>query len=291
MPFGPSDLLWFGVLPCAVAALVMFIACRFEVRPTAAWSVSFAAGALTGMIAQQARAGLPAALEHLTHPRASIDWLPYLLLVAAALPALAAYASRTWQRPLLALTLFFTLAVPMRLLASNAAAMARWTTTEKLAILAFWTFAFAALWATLSLGRRNGQPLVRSLLAILVALGTAITLAASGSFTHFDLGVVATSALIGTTAIAFLLQAAEAGPSSAAGPLAILLLSLILLGNTYELTTVNAALLVIAIAASAGFLPLPSQNAAAAAIRITLTVIPLGLAAASAITTALANPY
>lgn len=300
MPFSPSDLLWFGALPLAIGALVMFLASRFDVRPTAAWSTSVAAGCVAGMFAAHARAGWSNALNHFAHPRSAIDWLPWLVALAAAIATLAAYSPRTWQRAILMLAFAFTLAVPLRLLSTNAAAMARWTTTEKLAILAFWTVAYSALWLTLSLGRRNGQPFTRSALLIVVTLGTAITLAASGSFTHFELGLITTTALLGAATIAFILkESASAGPSSAAGPLAIMLLSLILLGVTYELTTTNAILLTVALAASAGYLPLPSQDSAdantinwpALVIRATLTFVPLFVAAASAISAATANPY
>lgn len=300
MPFSPSDLLWFGALPLAIGALVMFLASRFDVRPTAAWSTSVAAGCVAGMFAAHARAGWQSAIDHFAHPRSAIDWLPWLVMLAVAIATLAAYSPRTWQRGLLVLAFAFTIAVPLRLLATNAAAMARWTSTEKLAILAFCTVAYSAFWLTLSLGRRNGQPFIRSTLLIVVALGTAITLAASGSFAYFELGLITTTALLGATAIAFILkESPSAGPSSAAGPITIMLLSLILLGYTYELTATNAALLTLALAASAGYLPLPTQATAdantinwpALAIRATLTFVPLFLAAASAISAATANPY
>ena len=51
------------------------------------------------------------------------------------------------------------------------------------------------------------------------------------------------------------------GPSSAAGPLAVMLGGLILLGYFYELTATNAALLAISLAAAAGWLPTPLAQA------------------------------
>ena len=120
MPFSPSDLLWFGALPLAIGALVMFLASRFSVRPTAAWSMSVAAGCVAGMFAAHAHAGWPSAFDHFAHPRSAIDWLPWLVALAAAIATLAAYAPRNWQRGLVLLAFASTLAVPLRLLSTKA---------------------------------------------------------------------------------------------------------------------------------------------------------------------------
>ena len=180
MPFGPTDLFWIGAVPCTAAALATWACSRFRVRATAAWSPSIACGLVVGMVGQNVRVGWPIALDKLLHPRVAIDWLPWLVLAAALISALAAYAPRSWQRWLLALACVFAIAVPLRLLASNASAMSRWTLGEKLSILAFWSAAFAACWLTFALGRRNRQPLVRGGLLFAVALGISGTVAASG---------------------------------------------------------------------------------------------------------------
>ena len=116
MPFGPTDLFWIGVVPCVAAALAMWVCSRLRVRPTAAWSASVACGLVVGMVAQNVRVGWPTALDKLLHPRVAIDWLPWLVLVAAAISALAAYAPRSWQRWLVALACVFAIAAPLRLL-------------------------------------------------------------------------------------------------------------------------------------------------------------------------------
>ncbi len=298
MPFGPSDLFWIGVVPSAAAALAMWVCNRLLARPTATrpaatWSLSIACGLVVGMVAQNVRVGWPTALDKLLHPRVAIDWLPWLVLVAALISVLAAYAPRSWQRWLVALACVFAIATPLRLLATNASAMSRWSLGEKLGILAFWSAAFAACWLTFALGRLNRQPLLRSGLLVVVALGISLTVAASGALTLGELGGVAAAALLGATGIAAALGKLADGPSHAAGPLAVMLGGLILLGYSYSsLAPTNAALLAISLAA-AGWLPTnwPRHSGWRAVLRTTLALVPLAIAVASAVATATADPY
>jgi hypothetical protein len=305
MPFGPTDLFWTGIMPCAAAAIAMFLGTRLLVRPTAAWSLAIACGLIVGMVTQNMRVGWPIAFDKLLHPRVAIDWLPWLVLVAALISALAAYAPRAWRRWLVALACVFAIAIPLRLLASNAAAMSRWSLTEKLAILAFWSAVLAAGWLTLALGRQNRQPLLRSGLLIVVALGIALTIAASGALTLGELGGVAAATLLGAAGSARALRQLADGPSHAAGPLTVMFGGLILLGYSYELSATNAALLAISLAAAAGWLPfrlpLPlgkgrSEGAAGTdwredVFRATLALVPLAIAVASAVAAATADRY
>jgi hypothetical protein len=293
MPFGPTDVFWIGVVPGLAAALAMLIARRL--RPTAAWSLSVGSGLVVGMLAQNVRVGWHVALEKLFHPHAALEWLPWLVLVAAGLTLLSVYVPRTWQRWLVALAGVFALVVPLRLLASNAAAMSRWTVTEKLAILAFWSVAFASIWLTLALARQNRQPLVRGSLLAVVALGISVTLAASGSITLGELAGVAAATVLSATASAIACGQIADGPSHAAGPLAVMLGGLILLGYSYDLSATNAALLAVSLAAAAGWLPnLPGSIGSgwlAAGLRALLALVPLAIAVASAIATALSDTY
>ena len=294
MPFGPSDVLWIGVVPASVAAAIMFLAGRLAVRPTAAWSWSVTGGLVVGMLTQNVRFGGRVALDKLIHPHAAIDWLPWLVLVAAGITSLAAYAPRSWQRWLVGLAGLFAIVAPMRLLASNALAMSRWSPSVKLGALTIWSIVFAALWLTFALGRRSGRPLLRGVLLVLVALGIALAVAATGSFIQGELGGVAAATLIGAIGAACLLGEMADGPSSAAGPLAVLFASLILLGHFHAgLSAAGAALLVLSLAAAAGPLPSvwPSRPIAQAALRTALTLVPLAIAVAVAIATVLADPY
>jgi len=293
MPFGPTNVFWTGVVPCTAAALAMWACCHWLVRSTAAWSLSVACGLVVGMVGQNVRVGWPTAVEKLLHPHVAIDWLPWLVLVAALIGVLAAYAPRSWQRWLLALACVFTVAVPLRLLASNVSAMTRWTSGEKLAILAFWSAAFAVWWLTLALGRLNRQPLVRGGLLMVVALGIAVTVAASSAITLGELGGIAAATLLGAIAAASALGKVADGPSNAAGPLAVMLGGVILLGYSYGLTATNAVLLGTSVAAAAGWLPTgwPRHAIWQMAWRTALTLLPLAIAVASAVSNALADPY
>jgi hypothetical protein len=309
MPFGPTDVFWIGVVPSAVAALVMWATCRLALRPTAAWTLSAAAGIILGIVAQNVRVGWPIALDKLFHPRVALDWLPWLVLGAAAINLLAAYTPRTFQRWLVALACVFAISVPLRLLAGSVYVTSRWTPTERLGVLAIWSLVFAFWWLTLAFGRQNPLPLVRSGLLLIVAFGISLSLAASGAITLGELGGVTAATIFAATAVSWLTGTLADGPSNAAGPLAVTLGSLIFLGYYYsQLTLPNVALLALSLAASAGYLPLPLDRRSAAAedgrgggasrqiwasitIRAALALVPLAIAAASAVATALANPY
>lgn len=228
MPLGPADFFWVGVVPCVIAALAMWLCARVGVRTTAAWAMTVGGTVFVCMAAQHLRVGSQTALDKLFHPRVGVDWLPWLVLVAAFITTLAAYAPRHWQRWLVVLAGVFALATPLRLLAANAAAMGRWSVAEKLGALSVWSLLFAAIWLTFAVGRRNGQPLLRSVLLLITACGTAITLAASGSITFFELMGIVAATLFGAIAVAWVTGRLDSGPSGAAGPLAVALLGLIL---------------------------------------------------------------
>jgi hypothetical protein len=293
MPLGPTDFVWIGLVPCALAAGLVWIGAAVRLRTTALWALSVGVAVFLGMAAQHLRDGSATAADKLFHPRVHTDWLPWLVLLAAMVTVLAAYTPREQRRWVGGLACLFAIAVPMRLLASNALAMARWTFVTKLAVLVGWGSLLTALWTTLALGRRNGQPLLRSSLIVVAACGTAVTLAASGSITFGEYGGIVAAALFGAVAVAWWTDRFADGPSPAAGPLAVALLGLILLGCSYDLSPTNAALLLLSIAASAGWLPesWPTTPRWRGAARLALTLIPLTLAAASAILTSAADPY
>ncbi len=294
MPFGPTDVLWIGAVPAIAAAVAIWICLRLRLRPNAAWSLSIAGGLVVGMVAQNRRDGWPVAFEKFLHPRVAFDWLPWLVLIAAAIQILATYAPRTFQRYLVAIACVFAIALPLRLLAGSVYVTGRWSTPEKIGVLVIWSIFFATWWLTLALGRHNRQPLLRSVLLVITAFGIALTVTASGAITLGELGGVAAASLFGATTTAGALRQLADGPSSAAGPLAVMLGGLIFLGYFYaQLTTANAALLSLSLAVAAGWLPTtwPQKPAWQAALRAALTLVPLAIAVATAIRAALANPY
>lgn len=298
MPLGPTDLFWIGLVPCALSALALWLAARLGLRATAAWALAVGGTIFLGMTLQHSRTSWQTAWDKLLHPRVGLEWLPWLVLLAALISIYAQTAPKSWREfaalggvPLRVLQAIFVIAVPLRLLASNAADMTRWTLAQKLGVLALWSLLIAALWTTLALGRRNGQPILRSLLLIVTSLGAALTLMASHSLTHFEYTLIVTATLAGAVTAAWWTDRIE--PSRAAGPVAVALLGLILLGNSYDLTATNAALLSLALAASAGWLPesWPPQPIARAALRTALTFVPVALAVALAIGAASADPW
>ncbi len=294
MPFGPTDVFWIGVVPAIVAALVMWALNRLALRPTATWTAAVTSALVIGMFAQNVRVSWPTAFDKLFHPRVALDWLPWLVLAAAGITLLAAYAPRHWQRWLLAVACVFALTIPARLLAGSVYVTTRWSTLEKLGVLALWSLLFAALWLTLSLGRPNRQPLLRSGLLLVVTLGIAVTITASGAITVGELAGVAAATLCGSVAVAWFCGTVADGPSHSAGPLAVMLGSLILLGHFYaQLSATHAACLAISVAAAAGWLPKiwPRKPLAEAALRSALTLIPLAIAVISAVAATTADPY
>jgi hypothetical protein len=225
------------------------------------------------MCAQNIRVGWPTAFDKLFHPRVAIDWLPWLVLAAAGVTIVATHAPRLWQRWLVALACVFAMAIPTRLLAGSVYVTTRWTISEKLGVLALWSLLFAAIWFTLSLGRHNRQPLLRSGLLLIATFGIAVTITASGAITIGELAGVAAATLFGTVAVAWICGTLADGPSNSAGPLAVMLVSLILLGYFYaQLSATHAACLAISVAAAAGWLPdiWPRQPLARAALRTIL---------------------
>ena len=294
MPIGPSDLLWIGVLPCVTAAAAMLVCHRVRVRPTAAWAASVGCGFVVGQPGLNARVGWHTALEKLLQPREAHDWLPWAVLVAAGISVLAAYAPRSWQRGIVALACVFAFALPLRLLAGSVYVTARWSAGEKLAVLALWAALFVFEWLTLAAGRANGQPLVRCGLLVLVAIGMAVTIALSGSFNLGKLCGLAAATLLGTAGAARMVDEIHDGLSGAAGPLAVMLGGLVMLGYFYAgLTATNAALLAFAVAAAAGWLPtarLPGPWGESV-LRAAVCLVPLAVALASALSTALADTY
>jgi hypothetical protein len=291
MPFAMSELLWVVILPCGVAALVMFVSSRLGLPTRAAWAKSVGGGYVVGQVGLATRVGWRAGIGLLLGPREAGDWLPWLVMAAVGITVLAAYAPRNWQRWIVALAAVVTAAAPARLLAGSVYVTSRWSALEKLGVIVVWAAALALVWTLLAMGRANGQPRLRSGLLVAVAIGMAATLTLAESFTYGELCGVAAAALTGA------LLAGEAcfstpgktgnadsdGLSGAAGAIAMALGGLILLGYFYaELSAASAALLVVALVAAGGRLPTawPRGSLGQAVFRATLCVVPLALAIA-----------
>jgi hypothetical protein len=305
MSFALSELLWVGVVPCGVAALVMFAANWLGLPARAGWAKSVGGGYVVGQVGLAARVGWRAGVGALFQPREAGDWLPWLVMAAVGITVLAAYAPRNWQRWIVALAAVVVVAAPARFLAGSVYVTSRWPAIEKIGVIAIWAAALAVAWVLLAAGRANGQARVRGGLLVAVAIGMAAILTLAGSFTYGELcGVIAaslTGALIagevcfstpGTTPGATPgdtpgdnRDGTLNGLSGAAGAIAVALGGLILLGYFYaELTATSAALLVATLVAAGGRLPTawPRSPLGQAAFRAVLCVVPLVLAIAIA---------
>jgi hypothetical protein len=308
MAIALAELFWVGIVPC-VAAVATFGLRRFVLRPEAVWATCVGGAIIVGQFGLVGRHGWQSAIDSLLAPHEASDWLPWLVLVATGLSVLAAYASRPWKRPIAALACLFAIAVPARLLAGSIYVTSRWSAEQKVGMLLLLSAVLAAMWYLLAAGRANGQMRVRGGLLIVVAVGMAITVTLSGSFSYGELCGVVAAALSGTVLASIFSGATGSrsvgndtdGLSSSAGVLTVALGSLILLTHYYVLlnkhdvpySALISSLLAAAVVAAAGRLPTgwPRQPAAQAALRAALCLAPLATALALAAWAATADPY
>jgi hypothetical protein len=303
MAFALSELFWIGIVPSATAAMLLALCRWLGVRSAAAWAASVGGAIVVGQIGLALRHGGNVALRMLLSPSSARDWLPWLMLAVLCITILAAYVPRAWQRWIVALASVFALTVPVRLLAGSVYATTRWSLGEKLFVVILWGAILFALWTTLALGRANRQSWLRGALLVVVASGIAMTITLSGSFSYGELAGVAAAAITGAllAQVALNWRAADTatfanyhGLSGAAGPVALILGGLLLLGHFYaELSSPNVALLAISLAAAAGRLPTnwPAAPGGRAVFRIALCLVPLLIAIALAASATANDPY
>jgi hypothetical protein len=305
MPVGPPDLFWVGLVPLVTAAAFMFACGRFGVRSAAAWAASVGAGIAVGKLGLDVRVGWHTALEKLLRPHEARDWLPWLVLTAAAIGMLARYAPQSRRRDLdlarawvFALAAMLVAAIPARLLAGSVYVTSRWSWAEKLGVLALWSTAIALAWWMLAFNRPLSarQSLVGCGLAILVTLGMAATLALSGSIVLGKLCGLVAAALVGAVGAAYATNQLQDATWGSAAPLASMLGSLVLVGYFFNrLSATNAALLAVSLVGAIGWLPKLRYPWLAgwgeSALRAVLSLVPLAIAVATAWAAATADMY
>jgi len=263
--FTASDIFLGGILPATVAAVVMLAARRFRLRPSTAWPVSLAAGCVTGQLGLAAQAGIDQAIGNVLRPRVAHDWLP-LLIVGAAAVGIVASVGR--QRIAGGLSVAVCAAAPTLFLWKSVYVQNEWSRLESAAWLSLLSIALLVIWRLLAGAPADSQPFVRATLLILVALGIAGVLGMSGSFSYAQLAGAAAAALIGTKLAALRGRYLE-GLGGAAGVITLAIGSMLLLGYFFaELTPGNAVLLTLALLAAGG--PLPLKNIASARWQIVL---------------------
>jgi len=298
----PNDLLLGGVLPAVVSAVVLATVWKLSHHAGAAWTASLAVGYLAGHWALDASpdghttaAGLWAAIGKSFKPHEARDWLPLAILLGTVPIAIAGTGKpgRTIAWLLRAALCVF---LPWRLLVGSAFLprtsppnisfvdvsfdTGAWSTLEAVAWLGAIGVVLLAIWIVAECANENATWRLRGWLAVLVALGGAVTLAMSGSFTYGQLLGILTATLAGNAVVATMLRL-ERGPEAAAGPLVVVFGCTMVLAHFFsELKFLNSGLLLLAMtAAMSGWLPVPKlSHRMQAVLRCLLCLIPLAIA-------------
>ena len=192
------ELLWVGAVPLAAAAAVMVVTHWMKLRPRTAWAVSTGVGYVVGQLSLMSRAGgLVSAVTALAAPHEARDWLPWAVALAAGATVwvVEAAESARWVGHLLAIAV--ALAAPARLLGGSVYLTGRWSGGERMVYLALLAGGVGLLWWLLEAAQDNQQPLLRGMLLIYTAVGTAVAVTLAGSFTYGELCGVVAASLIG----------------------------------------------------------------------------------------------
>jgi len=251
-----------GLVPLIASAATAFLLTRTRTPPAAAWAIAPACGFVLGTVALSSQGGLGPAFRSLVAPREAVDWLPMMVLLAVAATAVIYYTPPEQRWRTIALAAVLCIAAPVRLLSGNEHIAHDWSVIEKLAYLVLLSATLGLLWLLLATAGDETSPDVRIPLVIFVSVATAIVLAVSGAFVYGAKAEAAAAALAGTW-LAFLIAKAPAGWSAmapcvrgAAAPITFSLVPLVVLAHFYaELPTVDAALLLVSLAATACPLP------------------------------------
>ena len=296
---GLSDFLLAGVLPGLVAMAVRHAALRARLGDRFAWPLAVAIGFAAGQIGLEAQGGatsladwlakLPAAASLVIDPRVASHWLPAGAAWAAVVAVLA-WGGRVGKVFAALLGVGLAVAIPTRLLWGSVYLMSEWTRGYAIGVVALLAGELAAI-GWLVTREPNPEPseerapsgALRAGLTVAVALGLAVVLATSGSLSYARLaGVVVASLAGGVLGGVGIRKPARFGDGvSAAGPVVTTLIGgLILLGFFYaEVTTLNASLLTVALAAAGAVRGWsPAVGWRAVALRTAICLAPLGLA-------------
>jgi hypothetical protein len=278
-------ILYAALLPLVTSAAIAFILRQMRAPLPVIWPVAITGGFLAAQFALRGQAGLLESLHTFLEPHEAVDWLPHIVLLALGVSILMYLAPA--QRPrLIALAAALCLAAPVRLLSGNV--VQHWSILGKVAVLVSLAAIFGLVWLLLALDDNEQPAILRVPLLILVAVGTAIVVTQSGAFIY-GLSCAALGAAVTGAALIFAFRgiASSSGAAAAAGIITFTLGTLIILGHFYaELSTTNAALLLLSLIATAA--PLPAllrtgprwqRNTA----RIIFCLLPLAMAVAGVV--------
>lgn len=261
-----TTLIYAGVVPFTAALIVTLTVRWMGVSAPATWAWGTAFGTIAGQVALKRQLGVAGAVRLFTDPHEAVDWLPLIILIALGSSLLFVGASGGRRRFALLIAALVTIAVPLRLLGGNIRLDEVWNAFDKFVYAALLAGTLAIIWTSLGSASYGGLNAARLMLVMIVAIATAVVLTLSGVFIYGQLcGVVAAS--LAGTAVAFagtrssdpISRAGSGvwdGIYGAAGVITFSLGSLILLGRFFaELSTSNAILLLLALAAAGSPLP------------------------------------
>jgi hypothetical protein len=275
------ELLYVGLVPLLAAAIAAFASRRWANAPPVVWASGVAMGYVAGQMALIGRTGVARAWWSFARPHEAVDWLPHTVLLALGVAIFATYVPRKWRRWAVGLAFLLTIGLPLRLLAESAYVTHQWSILEKLSHLALLSAVFGLTWLVLASTRVTEQPRLRPALLIVVAIGSALTVALSAGLIYAELCGVLAAAVGGTWVAAY-----ARGLSGASGVVSCSLGSLIVLSHFYaELTPTSATLLFVSLLLAAGRLPHFVSTWEAwqqIAARVGLCLVPLVFAVAHA---------
>jgi len=293
-------------LPALLAVTALGLVWRRTRRAASSWRTALVMGFIVGLWGIDSQgAGWAGAISKGIRITEAKDFLP-LVAILAILPDAVAAINRQAAIVAWGLRALFCVALPWRLLYGSSylpretiagfTPANAWSTTEAVFWLGGIGTVLIAAWAATREVDPAERPRLRSLLATLVALASAATIAFTGSQSYGQLMGALAVALAGC-AIGSLLWKLDRGPDAAAGPLVISFGSLLILAMFFSnLLLVQAGLLLVAMVAGAGwFFPnlkasLP-MRCAVCAIASGTVVLWTAYAFFSAIAESQSNPY
>jgi hypothetical protein len=287
---GPTDFLLGGIAPMFLAIAAFSLAWLLSHRAGVSWSAGVLTGYLGGTIAVDAGGvGFAAAIKQMVSPHDAHQWT-WMIAVAAVVPAIGAALlgeRRQWRWllnvPLAAAAPLWLMwggkYLPNAEIRATGFANDAWGVGEAVVVIGVVAVAMLLAWRVWEANDPTDQPRTRGLLAAIVLSCTAAVAGMSGSFVYAQaIGVLAAS--VGGCFVAAWLWRVKAGPEAAAGPIILLVGSLLLLATHYsKLELLHAAGLWAAITLSAAYVPnvLGLNARGRIALRCSACLIPLAL--------------
>ena len=248
-------LLYAALLPLVASASIAFILRRMRSPLPIVWPVATAGGFLAAQFALRGQSGFFESLQTFLEPHEAVDWLPHIVLLALGV-SIVMYLAPAAQRPrLIALAVALCLSAPVRLLSGNLAQ--HWAIPGKVVVLVSLGTILGLVWLLLASHDEEQPAFLRVPLLILVTMGVAIVVTQSGVLIYGLSSAALGAAITGSALVSsFRGIATSSGAAATAGVITFTLGSLIILGHFYaELGTVNAALLLLSLTATATPLP------------------------------------